>query len=280
MATRREVLNMLCSAARECYDDVEARQIAEMILMAKGAISRNDILVEPNMEVQIYDLDAVIAQLKSWQPVQYIIGSAEFMDMELAVSESVLIPRPETEELVMWVAEDAASGSRILDVGTGSGCIAIGVARSVSGARVSAIDISDAALDVARRNGAKYAPEVEFLRGDALADFDKLFTEKFDAVVSNPPYIPSKDIAMMRPNVVDYEPHLALFVPDDDPLLFYRAIARTSRALLHADGRLYFEIYESLVAEMCEMLRAEGYVDIAVREDFRGKARMICARRG
>lgn len=280
MATRREVLNMLCSAARECYDDVEARQIAEMILMAKGAISRNDILVEPNMEVQIYDLDAVIAQLKSWQPVQYIIGSAEFMDMELAVSESVLIPRPETEELVMWVAEDAASGSRILDVGTGSGCIAIGVARSVAGARVSAIDISDAALDVARRNGAKYAPEVEFLRGDALADFDKLFTEKFDAVVSNPPYIPSKDIAMMRPNVVDYEPHLALFVPDDDPLLFYRAIARTSRALLHADGRLYFEIYESLVAEMCEMLRAEGYVDIAVREDFRGKARMICARRG
>ncbi len=280
MATRREVLNMLCSAARECYDDVEARQIAEMILMAKGAISRNDILVEPNMEVQIYDLDAVIAQLKSWQPVQYIIGSAEFMDMELAVSESVLIPRPETEELVMWVAEDAASGSRILDVGTGSGCIAIGVARSVAGARVSAIDISDAALDVARRNGAKYAPEVEFLRGDALADFDKLFTEKFDAVVSNPPYIPSKDIAMMRPNVVDYEPHLALFVPDDDPLLFYRAIARTSRALLHADGRLYFEIYESLVAEMCEMLRAEGYVDIAVREDFRGKPRMICARRG
>lgn len=280
MATRREVLNMLCSAARECYDDVEARQIAEMILMAKGAISRNDILVEPNMEVQIYDLDAVIAQLKSWQPVQYIIGSAEFMDMELAVSESVLIPRPETEELVMWVAEDAASGSRILDVGTGSGCIAIGVARSVAGARVSAIDISDAALDVARRNGAKYAPEVEFLRGDALADFDKLFTEKFDAVVSNPPYIPSKDIAMMRPNVVDYEPHLALFVPDDDPLLFYRAIARTSRALLHADGRLYFEVYESLVAEMCEMLRAEGYVDIAVREDFRGKPRMICARRG
>ncbi|MBO5832844.1 MAG: peptide chain release factor N(5)-glutamine methyltransferase [Alistipes sp.] len=280
MATRREVLNMLCSAARECYDDVEARQIAEMILMAKGAISRNDILVEPNMEVQIYDLDAVIAQLKSWQPVQYIIGSAEFMDMELAVSESVLIPRPETEELVMWVAEDAVSGSRILDVGTGSGCIAIGVARSVAGARVSAIDISDAALDVARRNGAKYAPEVEFLRGDALADFDKLFTEKFDAVVSNPPYIPSKDIAMMRPNVVDYEPHLALFVPDDDPLLFYRAIARTSRALLHADGRLYFEIYESLVAEMCEMLRAEGYVDIAVREDFRGKPRMICARRG
>ena len=271
---------MLCSAARECYDDIEARQIAEMILMAKGAISRNDILVEPNMEVQIYDLDAVIAQLKSWQPVQYIIGSAEFMDMELAVSESVLIPRPETEEMVMWVAEDAASGSRILDVGTGSGCIAIGVARSVAGARVSAIDISDAALNVARRNGAKYAPEVEFLRGDALADFDKLFTEKFDAVVSNPPYIPSKDIAMMRPNVVDYEPHLALFVPDDDPLLFYRAIARTSRALLHADGRLYFEIYESLVAEMCEMLRAEGYVDIAVREDFRGKPRMICARRG
>lgn len=280
MATRREVLNILCSAAKECYDDVEAHQIAEMILMAKGQLSRNDIIVEPNREVDIDDLDDIVAQLKSWQPVQYIIGRADFMDMELEVSDAVLIPRPETEELVMWVAEECAPGSRILDVGTGSGCIAIGVARSVSDAKVSAIDISDAALAVARRNGERYAPTVEFVRGDALSAFDALFDEKFDVVVSNPPYIPQQDIALMRPNVVDYEPHMALFVPDNDPLIFYRSIARTSRRLLNTGGRLYFEIYELLADEMRDMLLAEGYVDVTVREDFRGKQRMICAKIG
>lgn len=280
MATRREVLNELCRAAEVCYDKVEARQIAEMILMAKGNLSRNDILVEPNVEVSIANLDIILEQLKGWTPVQYIVGKAEFMDMELSVCSDVLIPRPETEELVMWVAEDTPAGSRILDIGTGSGCIAIGVARSVAGAKVSAMDISDAALDMARKNGAMYAPDVEFLKGDALADFEKLFTDKLDVVISNPPYIPSADIALMRPNVVDYEPHIALFVPDDDPLLFYRSIARTSRKMLNPKGKLYFEIYEALVAEMQAMLECEGYVDIVVREDFRGKPRMICAKRG
>lgn len=280
MATRREVLNELCRAAEVCYDAVEARQIAEMVLMAKGGLSRNDILVEPNVEVLIPDFATIVEQLKSWTPVQYIIGCTEFMDMELEVGGDVLIPRPETEELVMWIADESEVGSRVLDVGTGSGCIALGVARSVKDAKVSAIDISDAALEVARKNGATYAPSVEFLKGDALAEFDMLFTEKFDVVVSNPPYIPSSDIALMRPNVVDYEPHMALFVPDNDPLIFYRSIARTSRKLLKPDGRLYFEIYESLVAEMCEMLKTEGYVDVVVREDFRGKPRMICAKVG
>ena len=280
MATRREVLNILCTAARECYDDIEARQIAEMVLEAKGGLSRNDILVEPNMEVTIEDLDTIVEQLKRWQPVQYIIGSAEFMDMTLEVSDAVLIPRPETEELVMWVVEECAPGSLILDVGTGSGCIAIGVARSVKDSKVSAIDISDAALAVARRNGAEYAPNVEFLKGDALADFDTMFDDKFDAVVSNPPYIPEQDISLMRPNVVDYEPHMALFVPDNDPLIFYRSIAHTARRMLREGGGLYFEIYENLVEEMCAMLRAEGYGDVRVRKDFRGKPRMICAKIG
>mgnify|MGYP002519291153 CR=1 FL=1 len=138
--------------------------------------------------------------------------------------------------------------------------------------------ISDAALAVARRNGERYAPTVEFVRGDALSAFDALFDEKFDVVVSNPPYIPQQDIALMRPNVVDYEPHMALFVPDNDPLIFYRSIARRSRRLLNTGGRLYFEIYELLADEMRDMLLAEGYVDVTVREDFRGKQRMICAK--
>lgn len=275
---RREVLDMLTRAASECYDDVEARQIAEMVLLARGDITRNQLIVEPNAEVEIEGLDTIVEELKSWKPVQYIIGCADFMDMSLEVDAGVLIPRPETEELVDWISSEAKAGAAILDIGTGSGCIAIAVARGVHEAKVWGMDISDDALAIARYNGAKYAPSVEFVKGDALSSFDEMFDMKFDVVVSNPPYIPNSDITLMRPNVVDYEPHTALFVPDNDPLIFYRAIARTALRLLNAAGRLYFEIYESLAEEMVAMLEAEGYVDVVLRDDFRGKPRMICAR--
>lgn len=277
MPTRRQTFQQLCSAAQELYGVEEARQIAEMIL-ARYGVSRNALLVEPNEEVQIPDLDTIIADIRAWRPVQYIIGMAEFADIELEVATGVLIPRPETEELVGWVASEMPCRANILDVGTGSGCIAIALKRAVEQSRVWAMDISRDALAIARRNGAKYAPEVEFVEGDALADFSLLFTEKFDAVVSNPPYIPSADSALMRPNVTDYEPSTALFVPDDDPLIFYRSIARTARTMLREGGKLYFEIYESLATEMEAMLREEGYTEITLREDFRAKPRMICAR--
>ena len=166
-----------------------------------------------------------------------------------------------------------------MDVCTGSGCIALALKRMIKGSAVWAMDISREALAIARENGAAYAPEVVFVEGDALSDFSAHFEGvKFDAIVSNPPYIPDSDSALMRPNVTEHEPHIALFVKDSDPLVFYRAIARTGRKMLKAEGRLYFEIYESLVEEMRAMLEAEGYADIVVREDFRGKPRMICAR--
>lgn len=267
------------AVASECYPDVEARQIAEMILLAKGGISRNDLLIEPNVELEITDLDTVFDELRSWRPVQYIVGKADFADMELTVREGVLIPRPETEELVDWVAREAKEGAHILDVCTGSGCIAIALKRMVKSSEVWAMDISEDALAIARENGAEYAPDVRFVEGDALADFSTHFEGvTFDAIVSNPPYIPDSDRSLMRPNVTEHEPDLALFVEDSDPLIFYRAIARTGRKMLSADGRLYFEIYESLVEEMVAMLEREGYTDIVVREDFRGKPRMICAR--
>lgn len=275
---RREVMELLRSAAAECYDDMEARQIAEMITLDKGGISRNELLVEPNAEIDIPDLDDIIARLRSWTPVQYILGSADFMGLQLIVDSSVLIPRPETEELVYWVAEEAPRGATILDVGTGSGCIAIALSREVADTRVYGIDISSEALAIARCNGERLAPSVQFIEGDALGSFDKLFDHPFDAIVSNPPYIPAADKALMCPNVVDYEPHSALFVPDADPLCFYRAIACTARRMLSSSGRLYFEIYETLAEEMVAMLSNAGYTDIAIREDFRGKPRMICAR--
>lgn len=277
MATRREIFRALTEAGAELYGEAEARQIAEMVLESRG-VSRNMLLVDPNEELQFPDLDSVINDIRAWRPVQYIIGTAEFTGMDFEVSDAVLIPRPETEELVDWIASEVGDSASILDVGTGSGCIAIALSRAVSGSSVCALDISADALAVARRNGAKYAPDVRFVEGDALSDFSALFAEKFDIVVSNPPYIPDSDSRLMRRNVIDYEPHTALFVPDNDPLLFYRSIARTALKMLKAEGKLYFEIYESLADEMQRMLRAEGYGEIVVREDFRGKPRMICAR--
>ena len=279
MATRREIFKQLVAVAGECYPEVEARQIAEMIVTTKGGISRNDLLVEPSEELEIKDLDIICDDLRRWRPVQYIIGRAEFADMELHVAEGVLIPRPETEELVDWVVRESKSGAKILDVCTGSGCIAIALRRMVKDSAVWAMDISPEALAIARINGAKYASDVCFVEGDALADFSADFEDiAFDAIISNPPYIPDSDRSLMRKNVTEHEPHIALFVEDSDPLIFYRAIARTGRKVLAEDGGLYFEIYESLVEEMVTMLKQEGYENIVVKEDFRGKPRMICAR--
>lgn len=277
MATRREIYNLLYSVASEHYEAGEARQIAEMILLAKGNISRNEYIIEPNKEITIDNLDDIILELRSWRPVQYIIGYADFRDMELSVKEGALIPRPETEELVEWIASETRIGAHILDIGTGTGAIAIALNREVDNSQVWAMDISLDALAIARENGRRYAPNVRFVEGDALADFDTLFECKFDVVVSNPPYIPQSDIEQMRKNVLDFEPSTALFVPDNNPLLFYRSIARTAKKILNRGGKLYFEIYELLSAEMIDMLRHEGYSDIQLREDFRAKPRMICA---
>lgn len=277
MATRRETLLRIAEAIAELYGEVEARQIAEMVVLECGAISRNELLVEPDKELIINDIDRIISELLKWRPVQYVIGHEEFDGLVFEVSEGVLIPRPETEELVAWVASETESGARILDVGTGSGCIAISLGRRVRDSRVWAMDISDVALDIARRNGLRNGSTVEFVKGDALADFSSLVDEKLDVVVSNPPYIPRSVASQMRRNVTDYEPDTALFVENSDPLIFYRSIARTARRMLKPGGKLYYEIYELYAAQMCAMLEAEGYTDVVVREDFRGKQRMVCA---
>lgn len=277
MATRREIFLQLRDIASELYGEEEGRQIAEMIVLAKGAITRNEFLIEPNKELEIKDIDTIIAQLRKWRPVQYIIGVASFDDMDLEVGEGVLIPRPETEELVEWIASEARQNAMIVDVCTGSGCIAIALRRRLSGSRVWGIDISKGALNIARHNAQKFAPSVEFMEGDALGDFSQLVDGKVDVVVSNPPYIPISHRELMRPNVTEHEPSIALFVDDNDPLLFYRSIARRARTMLRKGGKLYFEIYENFADEMRVMLSTEGYSNIVVREDFRGKQRMVCA---
>lgn len=277
MASRREYILRIVSELEEMYGAVEARQIAEMIIEECGGVSRNELLVEPDKELEINDIDRIVEELRAWRPVQYVTSHAWFDDMMLEVSEGVLIPRPETEELVAWIASNENSSAAILDVGTGSGCIAIALRRRLLNSRIWAMDISSEALAIARRNALRYAPDVKFVEGNALLDFSELIPVQLDVVVSNPPYIPQSDRCSMRRNVTDFEPSIALFVEDDDPLKFYRSIARTARKMLRSGGRLYFEIYEYYAKEMTEMLESEGYADIVVREDFRLKPRMVCA---
>ncbi len=270
-------MHRLTAAAEPLYGIDEARQIARIILCDKCGISLSEILVHPDGDATLDDIDSIEADIAAWRPVQYITGRTEFCGLDMVVREGVLIPRPETEELVETIRREAAPASRILDVGTGSGCIAVALARLLPQADVTGMDISHEALAVATENSQRHAPQLHLAQGDALGDFARLFDGRFDIIVSNPPYIPQSDIASMRDNVTHHEPHLALFVDDDDPLVFYRSIARNGQELLADGGRLYFEIYETYADDICAMLEQMGYCDIRKSIDFRDKPRFVCA---
>ena len=248
-----------------------------MVVCSRLDYNLSQLVAHYDEECEIDDIESVAHELRSGRPVQYVLGRAEFCDMEFEVAEGVLIPRPETEELVYRIAEMAGRGARILDVGTGSGAIAIALAKLVKGAEVVAIDISSEALTIARRNGVRLGANVRFVEADALGDLSHL--GEFDIIVSNPPYIPQSDIVDMRKNVVDFEPHTALFVPDNDALRFYRATAENGLKMLCEGGSLWFEIYEKLGDEVCEMLRQRGYSQTELYEDANAKPRMVWSRR-
>lgn len=277
MTSRRDIMHRLTAAAEPLYGIDEARQIARIILCDKCGISLSEILVHPDGDATLDDIDSIEADIAAWRPVQYITGRTEFCGLDMVVREGVLIPRPETEELVETIRREAAPASRILDVGTGSGCIAVALARLLPQADVTGMDISHEALAVATENSQRHAPQLHLAQGDALGDFARLFDGRFDIIVSNPPYIPQSDITNMRENVTHHEPHLALFVDDDDPLVFYRSIARNGQELLADGGRLYFEIYETYADDICAMLEQMGYCDIRKSIDFRDKPRFVCA---
>jgi release factor glutamine methyltransferase len=241
-----------------------------------------------------------LAQLKLEKPLQYILGTAHFMDLELLVNEHVLIPRPETEELVRWILEDLqddtglgpdAERSRsvistthkdrslqILDIGTGSGCIAIALAKALPNAKVTAIDISEKALAIAQRNSAFNHADVTFVRQDILdSELAPELELHFDIIVSNPPYVRQLEQNQMQKNVLEYEPHTALFVPDNDALIFYDAIAQFAQSHLKKKGGLYFEINQYLGAETKALLNARDFSEIELRKDMFGNDRMLKA---
>lgn len=232
-----------------------------------------DIVLSSKKEQELED---ILQRLSRFEPLQYIEGRTLFLGREFWVAPGVLIPRPETEELVELMLKEIPADARILDVGTGSGCIAISLAKALPDALVTAWDVSPEALSVARVNARKLQANVRFVECDVLAcQVDEVGL--YDVIVSNPPYVTEAEKADMEPNVLQWEPSLALFVPDDDPLRFYLRIAVLGRDMLADGGRLYFEINRAYGREMVEMLRAMGYVGVRVEKDLSQNDRFVIA---
>jgi release factor glutamine methyltransferase len=226
-----------------------------------------------------------LLRLMKHEPVQYVLHEAWFYGLKFYVDEHVLIPRAETEELVDWIVRDAATllrpeggPLRILDIGTGSGCIPIAIRKKLAGAEVTSCDVSEAALEVARRNAQAHGVKIEFRLADILDPIARESLTRYDIIVSNPPYVPLKDKRQMAKHVMDYEPHLALFVPDEDPLIFYRAIAGFGIQHLLPRGSIYVEIHEELSGPVTELFRQAGYTT-EKKSDMQGKERMVKAYR-
>lgn len=258
------------------YGNGEARAITDYVLDVCFGLSKADILcgaVEEMTAEKTAELNKIFGRLTEGEPVQYVLGRAEFSGRWFNVRPGVLIPRPETEELCAWITADSkASGSpKVLDIGTGSGCIAITLQLDMPESKVTAWDISADALDVARENAQQLGANVNFVKLDALNAKPE---GEWDVIVSNPPYICEKEKKDMAVNVLEHEPHTALFVPDADPLLFYRAITRLAVQTLSKGGRLYFEINPIYADDTCRMMRAEGMTAVELRSDMYGKQRM------
>ena len=218
----------------------------------------------------------IINRLIQFEPIQYILGETEFYGLVIKVNPSVLIPRPETEELVDWIISDYQKMTpSILDIGTGSGCIPIGLVKNLPESAAEGWDISLDALTTAGENARNNHVKIDFQCVDILKYNDHALPPKYDIIVSNPPYITVNQAAFMHENVIHHEPHIALFVPDTDPLIFYRAIANLAINRLKPGGHLYFEINESLGYETVELLKSKGFINITLKNDINGKERMI-----
>lgn len=263
------------------YGEGEAKAIARMVYEVRYGLTFTDLCIGKDTQLSADDqaeLEEIAQRLERHEPIQYVLGKAEFMGEWYDVEPGVLIPRPETEELVRWIVLKETPAT-VLDIGTGSGCIAITLAAMYPKATVTAWDISEKALEVARKNAKHLAVNVNFEQVDILANSQQPKANSYDIIVSNPPYLCNKEREAMEQNVLDYEPHEALFVPDDDPLLFYRAIAEYGKKALKPDGWLYFEINPLYAESLREMLSTMSYHDIECKDDQYGKQRMIRARR-
>ena len=257
----------------------EIRAFTSLILKEVCNLSFSDIVACKFTELsdnQKQNIISIVKRLQNGEPIQYIIGITEFYGLDFKVTSSVLIPRPETEELVEWILLDTKQlNPHILDIGTGSGCIAITLAKKMKYATVDAWDVSADALEVARENAIGNSVSVKFLRVDVLAD--QSHEKKFDIIVSNPPYIKESEKEVMSKNVLDFEPHQALFVSNNDALIFYNRIADIAMHQLNKKGMLYFEINQAYGNEVVQLLQENSFIDIELKKDISGNYRMIRA---
>lgn len=279
----------------EVYEDSEAKNIADLLLEHITSFSKNERLIRKDSDLtpeQEMALNKDLLRLLRHEPIQYVMNKCWFYGMELFVDPSVLIPRPETEELVEWIVKDVKDSGlnvftnekaeadettllKILDVGTGSGCIALALKKAIPRAEVWGCDVSEKALNVARRNGSGLDIRVDFQGLNFLDALQQKQLPTVDILVSNPPYIPISNKDQMDRNVVDHEPHSALFVPDEDPLVFYRALANFGKHRLYKNGSIYMEIHEDLGNLVADLFKKEGYPSIELKKDMQGKNRMV-----
>lgn len=264
------------------YDEHEVDSMFNLALGHLHGMKRIDLALDPKKTLDFWHLrkwKKLVSDLKKEKPIQYIFGETEFYGLRFLVNENTLIPRGETEELVEWVIDDEGEGIRdkgkasILDIGTGSGCIAISLSKNLPDAEVFAIDVSEKALATAKKNAKINKAEVQFILKNILETED--LEQQFDVIVSNPPYVRNLEKAEIKPNVLEYEPHLALFVDDTDALLFYRKIGQLARKNLSPGGKLYFEINQYLGKETVQLLEDLGFKNVELKEDIFGNDRMI-----
>ena len=282
--TLSEFRSTLKETLQDFYSKKELDQLAKCLLMSRLKLDSTAYLLASESTLS----DEVLAQLRSdvhllalHEPLQYVLGSTSFYGLEIQCSPAALIPRPETEELVDWVLSEVQLAScSVIDLGTGTACIPLAIKAQRPLWHVSAIDVSQDALALARSNALSLGLDVHVETADLLKDFsDLVFKDTFDVVVSNPPYIPHTDAMSMLPNVLNHEPHIALFVPDSDPLLFYRRIIAFCEQYLNSDGYVFVEIHEELSEETKQLFHKAGFANIELRKDLQGKSRMIKAQR-
>ncbi|MBQ5889212.1 MAG: peptide chain release factor N(5)-glutamine methyltransferase [Bacteroidaceae bacterium] len=272
------IAKQINTALSGCYSAGEVSALTRIIATELLGVSQMAYFLKDDVTLtagQQALLDNAIERLKKQEPIQYILGYCDFCGLRFKVTQTTLIPRPETSELVEWIASEANGNESILDIGTGSGCIAVSLAHKLPKSKTTAWDISPDALAVAVENSKANNCAVMFEQVDILAY--EPTGEQFDIIVSNPPYIKENEKEAMHSNVLDWEPHTALFVPDNDPLLFYRTIAEKGLQIFKPGGRLYFEINRAHGKETMEMLASLGYTNIELRKDFADNDRMIRA---
>ncbi|GHT62139.1 release factor glutamine methyltransferase [Bacteroidia bacterium] len=268
---------------RDYYPESEIKSFYYLIMESVCRLDKQSVLLGKDTQISPNEkrmIEEMVEDLRKFRPIQYILGETEFYGLKFKLNERVLIPRPETEELVERVLNGCTvhgTRCRMLDVGTGSGCIAVALAKFLSGAEVYALDISEKALEVASENARNNRVNVRFIRHDIFEDLPENLPEQFDVIVSNPPYITPVEKEIMSKNVLDYEPHQALFVPQEKPLLFYERIADVARNRLKDSGKLYFETSAVYGKEAAEMLKKKGFGSVRLFKDISGKDRVLVA---